>query len=132
MITRGWIFYRINFFPKASVGWNSFWSRRFFYRSSRSQLFLKILGILKYFTNFTGKYLCWSLFLIEFSKKRLQHKCFPLNFCEILRTFFYRTRLVVASVPRCLNNFIGDIAHSLDKNVTYNIFLTYFMLLVSF
>ena len=36
------------------------------FRSSLSQMFFKI-GILKYFTNFTGKHLCWSLFLIKLS-----------------------------------------------------------------
>ena len=34
------------------------------YRSSLSQIFLKI-GVLESFTNFTGKRLCWSLFLIK-------------------------------------------------------------------
>ena len=33
-------------------------------RSSRSQMFLKI-GVFKNFTIFTGKQLCWSLFLIK-------------------------------------------------------------------
>ena len=33
-------------------------------RSSRSQMFIKI-GALKNFANFTGKHLCWSLFLIK-------------------------------------------------------------------
>ena len=33
-------------------------------------------AILKYFVIFTGKHLCWSLFLIMFIKKRLQHRCF--------------------------------------------------------
>ena len=37
------------------------------YRSSRFQMFFKI-GLLKSFANFTGKHLCWSLFL----KKNLQ------------------------------------------------------------
>ena len=33
-------------------------------RNSCSQMFLKI-GVLKNFANFTGKHLCWSLFLIK-------------------------------------------------------------------
>ena len=33
-------------------------------RSIRSQMFFKI-GFLKNFTNFTGKHLCWSVFLIK-------------------------------------------------------------------
>ena len=35
------------------------------YRSSRSQMLFTIIGILKNFTNFTRKYLCWSPFLIK-------------------------------------------------------------------
>ena len=33
-------------------------------RRCRSQIFYKI-AVLKYFANFTGKHLCWSLFLIK-------------------------------------------------------------------
>ena len=35
----------------------------------------------KMFLNFTGKHLCWSLFLI----KRLQHNCFPVKFAKFFR-----------------------------------------------
>ena len=51
-------------------------------RSSPSQMFFKI-GVLKHFANFTGKHLCWSLFF----KKRLWHRCFPVNFAKFLRTY---------------------------------------------
>ena len=35
-------------------------------------------------------------------KKRLSHRCFPVNFSKFLRTFFsYRTPLVAASVVSC-------------------------------
>ena len=51
-------------------------------RSSRLQMFFKI-GVVKSFANFTGKHLCWSLFLknlqgesLQFHKERLQHRCF--------------------------------------------------------
>ena len=38
-------------------------------------------GILKYFANFTGKHLCWSLLqACDFIKKRLQHWCIPVKF----------------------------------------------------
>ena len=40
-------------------------------RSSRSQIFSKI-SVLKNFVNFTGKYLCWSLFLIKFKQTPTQ------------------------------------------------------------
>ena len=44
--------------------------------SNRVVLYEK--GILKIFTKFARKYLCWSLFLIRL--QRLQHRCFPANF----------------------------------------------------
>ena len=61
-------------------------------RRSRSEMFFKI-GVLKNFAIFTEKYLCWSLFLIKFQvcnfvKKRLQHKCFPVNIAKIWRIAF--------------------------------------------
>ena len=68
-------------------------------RSSRSQMFFKI-GVLKNFTKFTGKELCWSLFLINLQalrlgallKKRLQHR-FSLNITKFLRTAFFKEHL---------------------------------------
>ena len=45
-------------------------------------------GVLKNFSVFTGKHLCWSLFAglqgCNFIKKRLQHRRFPVNICEQL------------------------------------------------
>ena len=42
--------------------------------------------VLKNFEKSTGKHLCWSLFLIKLLKKRLQHRCFPMNFAKLIRT----------------------------------------------
>ena len=47
--------------------------------------------VLKNFVIFTGKHLCWSLFLRKFQackfiEKRLQHLCFPLHVRKFLRT----------------------------------------------
>ena len=53
-----------------------------------SQMFFKI-DVLKNFANFTGKHQCWSLFLVNFIKKRLQHKCFPVKYANFLRTTFF-------------------------------------------
>ena len=53
-------------------------------RSSRSQMFFKI-GALKNFAMFTGKHLCWSLFVIKLQaarfaiKKRPQVRRFPVT-----------------------------------------------------
>ena len=62
---------------------------------SRSQRFFKI-GVLKNFAIFTGKHLCWRLFLIKLQywrlafllKKTLQHNCFPMNIARFLKTAF--------------------------------------------
>ena len=49
-------------------------------------------GVLRNFAYFTGKHLCWSLFLIElqevrsFIKNRLWHRCFLVEFTKFLRT----------------------------------------------
>ena len=53
-------------------------------------------GVFKNFVKVTGKHLCWSFFLNKISglqsttllKKRLHHKCFPVNFAKFLRTAF--------------------------------------------
>ena len=40
-------------------------------------------GVLKNLAKFTEKHLCWNLFL---NKVGLQHKCFPVNIANFLRT----------------------------------------------
>ena len=47
------------------------------FRSSRPEPFCK-KGVLRNFAKFTGKHL--------FLKKRLWHRCFPVNFVKFLRT----------------------------------------------
>ena len=48
-------------------------------------------GVLRNFAKFTGKHLCQSLFFVlspeTLLKKRLWHRCFPMNFC-VKNTFF--------------------------------------------
>ena len=56
--------------------------------NSRSQKFYKI-NALKNLAIFTGKHLCWRFFLINFIKKRLQYRCFPVNIAKCLSTAFY-------------------------------------------
>ena len=57
-------------------------------RSSRSKMFFKI-GVLKNYVIFTGKHLCWSLKVCNFTKQRLQHWCFPVNIAKFLRKPFF-------------------------------------------
>ena len=63
--------------------------------NSRSQMFFKT-DVLKNFAIFTGKHLCWNLFLIKFQnwrpaflfKKKLQHRCFSVNIAKFSITAF--------------------------------------------
>ena len=84
-------------------------------RSSRPEVFHK-KGVLRNFAKFTGKHLSQSLFLNKFAglipslkntcqrlllhctdttllKKRLWHRCFPVNFAKFLRTPFFTEQL---------------------------------------
>ena len=54
--------------------------------SYRSQMFF-MKGVLKNFAIFTGKHLCWILFL------RLQRRCFPVNIAKFLRTPLFTEHL---------------------------------------
>ena len=54
-------------------------------RSSRLEVFCK-KGVLRNFTKFTGKHRLSPAALL---KKRLWHRCFPVNFVKFLRTPFF-------------------------------------------
>ena len=63
-------------------------------RGRRSQMIIKI-GARNDFAIFTGKHLCWSLFLITLQAvtsatllKKGSNTCFPVNIAYILRTAF--------------------------------------------
>ena len=65
------------------------------YRSSHQRCSIK-KGVLRNFTKFMGKHLCQSLIKLLASrpatlfKKRLWHRCFPVNFVKFLRTSVLR------------------------------------------
>ena len=62
-------------------------------------------GVLKNFVNLTGKNLCRSLFSYAglsrsatLLKKRLRHRCFPVNFVKFIKTpFYWRPPVAVSS-----------------------------------
>ena len=64
-------------------------------RRSRPEVLCK-KGVLGNFAKFTGKHLCQSLFFNKVAglrpatllKKRLWHRCFPVNFAKFVRTPF--------------------------------------------
>ena len=69
-------------------------------KSSRLEIICK-KGVLRNFTKFTGKYMCQSLFFNKVPglrpatllKKRLWHRCFPVNFVKFPRTPFLTEHL---------------------------------------
>ena len=65
------------------------------HKSNHSQMFFKI-GVLKNFAIFTGKCLCWSLFLIKlqaynFIKKEIPTQEFSYEYCKIFKKVLYKT-----------------------------------------
>ena len=66
------------------------------FRSSRPELFCR-KGALRNFAKFTGKHLCQSLFFDKVEglrpatllKRRVWHRCFPVNFRKFLKTPFF-------------------------------------------
>ena len=73
-------------------------------RSSHPRCSVK-KGVLRNFTKFTGKHLCQSLFFNKVAvlspatllKKRLWHRCFPLNFLEVSKNTCSREQLQTAA-----------------------------------
>ena len=115
------------FFQKWKQNVNSmFWDRRntiCFFLSLKHHVTIAALCLLydfhiynfKNFANFTGKHLCWSLFLIKFLRNFIKDTptqvCWSVKFAKFLRTsFFYRLPAVAASewtlpsIERLCNN----------------------------
>ena len=69
-------------------------------RTSHRMCFVR-KGVIRNFSKFTGKHMCQSLFINKVAclrpatllKKRLWHRCFPVNFEKFLITPFYKTPL---------------------------------------
>ena len=73
------------------------------FQKRRLEVFCKT-GVHRNFAKFTGKRLCLSLLFNKTAdwpttllKKRLWHRCFPVNFSKFLRRGFLRTPPVAAS-----------------------------------
>ena len=97
---------RLHIFPNTFIVIDPSWIKTFeiffplFFQKQSPGMFCKI-GVLKYFAKFTGKHRCQSLFFNKVAglrpenllKKRLWHRCFPVNFMKSLRTPFFREYL---------------------------------------
>ena len=87
----------------------------YLFRSSH-QMCSVTKGVPRNFAKFTGKHLCQSLFFNKVAglrpaillKKRLWHRCFPVNFAKFLRTPFLQNtsgRLLLFIFLECLAPF---------------------------
>ena len=84
-------------------------------RSSRPEVFCK-KGVLRTFAKFTGKHLCQSCGpqACNFIKKKLWHRCFPVNFAKFLRTPFL-TEYLWATASELFTTYFG-----IDTKLTDN------------
>ena len=106
-------------------------------RSSRSQMFFKI-GVLKHFSNFTEKQLCWSLFLIKLHargsanllKRESNTTVFPVKFTKFLRApflqntsagCFWNVKFILQSLPfrRHIRTYLEHVAQNQPPEVFY-------------
>ena len=102
-------FHQILYFPVSLCHYVS--TKKF-----QKHLFADILQnrVVKSFAKFTEQHLCWSLFLIKlqpsglklFLKKKLQHRCFPLNFVKFIRTPFFTEHLQMTASEICWVSFL--------------------------
>ena len=75
------------------------------FRSSSLEVFC-VKGVLRNFAKLTGKTLCQRLF---FNKKRLWHRCFPVNFAKFLRTTIIIEYLWWLFLWILLESYLSDI-----------------------
>ena len=80
------------------------------FRSSCPMVFYK-MGVCRNFAKFTGKHLCQSLFFNKVAgrpatllKRRLWHRCFPVNFAKFLKTPFLKEHLQWLLLNLCGKN----------------------------
>ena len=74
-------------------------------------------GVLKCFTNFTERHLCWSLFLIKLQDWRPQHRCFPVKFGTFLKTSILKNiceQLLLNTVGTWRDFWVEDDSHPTD------------------
>ena len=75
-------------------------------------------GVPRNFTKFTGKRCCQSLFFNQVAgfrsttllKRRLWHRCFPVNFSKFLKTLFLHNASCRLLLNNVKNSLVGAIA----------------------
>ena len=97
------------FVAKSRTGFRSviLWKHELKVRSSHWSWSVKI-GVPKYFANFTGKHLCWSLFLTEFPglqlfKKVSPTQVFSCGICENFKNTYFEENLWTTTSETCSN-----------------------------
>ena len=96
-------------------------------RSSRPEVFCR-KGVLRNFAKFTGKHMCQSLFFNKVErlrpatllKKRLLHRCFPVNFEKFFIAFWQG--------PKYTFNISHEKKFSMQKQYSHH-FSTFYLLL---
>ena len=88
---RNQVFYIFERFIMTFAFWRIYFAKQTTHRNSCLHMFSKI-GVLKSFTNFTGKHLYWSRFLIKF--QALHGRCFPVKFVKLSKTPFLTEHLL--------------------------------------
>ena len=84
--------------------------------NSRPQMFYDALQNLAIFTR---KHLCWRSFLINFNKKRFQHRCFPVNVAKCLSTAFHieiHVNMSFLNIILCYHFSLGAFLQDMAKN----------------
>ena len=103
------------------------------YKSDRLQVFFKT-SVIKNVTIFTEKHLCWSLFFnkvaglkaYNFIKKRLWHRCFPVNMAKLLRTAFF-----IEHLWWLLPDFLQNLLKTTVKKIIQKFLKNYFLFLAA-
>ena len=82
------------------------------FRSSCPKMFFK-KGVLRNFAKSTGKHLCQNLFFNKVAgprsatllKKRLWHRCFPVNLAKFVRTPFLKNTFPYRTAPEAASGY---------------------------
>ena len=78
-------------------------------------------GVLRNFANFTGKHLCWSLFLIEFSPLDIFGRCLE----DVLKTSWRHPQNVLKMSWRCLKDDFAKLLEDVFARLLEDVLKTF-------